>query len=54
MYAFINFLSLGVDVGQVVLVCDNAPCHTTVDELEDDFPGLSPAIGALLTYVKSH
>ena len=41
MYTFINFLSLGVDISKVVLVCDNAPCHSTVDELEDDFPGLT-------------
>ena len=34
-------LFLGVDVGQVVLVCDNAPCHSKVQELEEDFPGLT-------------
>ena len=31
--------SLGVDVGQVVLVCDNSPCHSKVEEFETDFPG---------------
>ena len=51
----INFpFVLGIDVGEVVLVCDNAPCHNTVDELKEGFPGLnSSVIGALLAYVKS-
>ena len=34
-------MSLGIEVGEVVLVCGNAPCHSTVDELEEDFPGLT-------------
>ena len=36
-----HLYSLGVDVNQVVLVCDNAPCHSKVQELEVDFPGLT-------------
>ena len=35
------FYSLGVDVNQVVFVCDNAPCHSKVQELKLDFPGLA-------------
>ena len=38
----INFpFVLGIEVGEVVLICDNAPCHSTVDKLEEDFPGLT-------------
>ena len=33
--------SLDVEVGQVVLVCDNSPCHSKVEELEMDFLGLT-------------
>ena len=33
--------SLGVDVNQVAFVCDNAPCHSKVQELEVDFPRLA-------------
>ena len=36
-----HLYSLGVDVNQVVWVCDNAPCHSKVQELELDFPGLT-------------
>ena len=36
-----HLYSLGVDVNQVVLVCDNAPCHNKVQELELDFLGLT-------------
>ena len=36
-----HLYSLGVDVNQVVLVCDNAPCHRKVQELEVDFLGLA-------------
>ena len=36
-----HLYSLGVDVNQVVLVCDNAACHSKVKELELDFPGLT-------------
>ena len=36
-----HLYSLRVDVNQVVLVCDNAPCHSKVQELELDFPGLT-------------
>ena len=35
-----HLYSLGVDVNQVVWVCDHAPCHSKVHELEVDFPGL--------------
>ena len=38
---YFHLYSLGVDVNQVVLVCDNAPCHSKVQELELDFPGLT-------------
>ena len=34
-------MSLGIEVGEVVLVCDSAPCHSTVEELKEDFPGLT-------------
>ena len=38
----VNFpFVLGIEVGEVVLICDNAPCHSTVDKLEEDFPGLT-------------
>ena len=46
-YMYINpalyshLYSLGIDVNQVVLVCDNAPCHSKVQELKLDFPGLT-------------
>ena len=33
--------SLGVDVGQVVFVFNNAPCQSKVEELETDFSGLT-------------
>ena len=36
-----HLYSLGVDVNQVIWVCDNAPCHSKVQELELDFPGLT-------------
>ena len=39
---YINVFSiLGIDIEHVVLVCDNAPCHSRVEELTVDFPGLT-------------
>ena len=32
-------MSLGIEVGEIVLVCDNAPYYSTVEE--EDFPGLT-------------
>ena len=36
-----HLYSLGVDINQVVLVCDNALCHSKVQDLELDFPDLT-------------
>ena len=50
-----HLYSLGVYVNQVVLVCDNAPCHSKVQELELDFPGLTVRPSrTILAHAKSY
>ena len=35
-----NHLPHGVEIDQVVIVCDNAPCHSKVEECQIERPGV--------------